>query len=153
MINLNNMPADISAVVGAIDPDVTAAGTVTTGWVKASDFNSFLGVAFAGTLGSSATFDAKIEQASDGSGTGAKDLAGSDITQLTQGGTDQSDNQALIQFRADDLDVDNGFTHVRLSITVGAATSDAAGVLLGFGPRYGPASDSDAASVAEIVTV
>lgn len=153
MMNLNQLPSDVSAVVGVIDPDVTAAGTVTTGWVEAADFNSFLGIVLAGTLGSSATVDAKIEQATDGSGTGAKDLSGSDITQLTQAGTDQSDDQALIQFRADDLDVDNSFTHVRLSITVGTATSDAGGVLLGFGPRYGPASDSDAATVGEIVTV
>lgn len=153
MINVNNMPSDISAVVGVIDPDATTASTVETGWVEAADFHSFLGVVFAGALGSSATVDAKIEQATDGSGSDAKDLSGSDIAQLTQAGTDQSDKQALIQFRPDDLDVDNGFTHVRLSVTVGTATSDAGGVLLGFGPRYGPASDSDAASVEEIVTV
>ena len=152
MINVNNMPSDISAVVGVIDPDVTAAGTVTTGWVEAADFHSFLGVVLAGTLGNSATVDAKIEQATDGSGTGAKDLSGSSITQLTEAGTD-SDKQALIQFRPEDLDVDNSFTHVRLSITVATATSDAGGVLLGFGPRYGPASDSDASTVNEIVTV
>lgn len=152
MINVNNMPSDISAVVGVIDPDVTAAGTVTTGWVEAANFHSFLGVVLAGTLGSSATVDAKIEQATDGSGTGAKDLSGSSITQLTEAGTD-SDKQALIQFRPEDLDVDNSFTHVRLSITVATATSDAGGVLMGFGPRYGPASDSDASTVDEIVTV
>lgn len=152
MINVNNMPSDISAVVGVIDPDATAAGTVATGWVEAANFHSFLGVVLAGTLGSSATVDAKIEQATDGSGTGAKDLSGSSITQLTQAGTD-SDKQALIQFRPEDLDVDNSFTHVRLSITVATATSDAGGVLMGFGPRYGPASDSDASTVDEIVTV
>ncbi len=152
MINVNNMPSDVAAVVGVIDPDATAAGTVTTGWVEAADFSSLLAVVLAGTLGSSATVDAKIEQATDGSGTGAKDLSGSDITQLTQAGSD-SDKQALIQFRPDDLDVDNSFTHVRLSITVATATSDAGGVLLGFGPRYAPASDSDASTVDEIVTV
>lgn len=152
-MNLNTLPSDCAAVVGVIDPDVTAAGTVTTGWVEAADFESFLAVAMAGTLGSSATFDAKIEQASDGSGTGAKDLSGAAITQLTQAGTDESDKQSLIQFRSSDLDVDNSFTHVRLSVTVATATSDAAGVLLGFGPRYGPASDNDASSVAEIVSV
>lgn len=152
MMNANNMPSDVAAVVGAIDPDVTAAGTVTTGWVEAADFHMFLAVVMAGTLGTSATLDAKIEQATDGSGTGAKDLSGSSITQLTQAGTD-SDKQSLIQFRPDDLDVDNSFTHVRLSITVATATSDVGGLLLGFGPRYGPASDDDATTVDEIVTV
>lgn len=152
MMNLNNMPSDVAAVSGVIDPDATAAGTVTTGWVEAADFHTLLGIVFAGDLGTSATVDAKIEQATDGSGTGAKDLSGSSITQLTDAGSD-SDKQALIQFRPDDLDVDNAFTHVRLSITVAVATSDVGGVLMGFGPRYGPASDSDASTVAEIVTV
>ena len=152
MINVNNMPADIEAIGGVIDPDVTAAGTVTTGWVEAAGFYTWMAIVLAGTLGTSATVDAKIEQASDGSGTGAKDITGAAITQLTQAGTD-SDKQALVQFRSDDLDVDNSFTHVRLSITVAVATSDIAGVLVGVGPRYGPASDSDASTVAEIVTV
>lgn len=148
----NARPSERAAIVGMIDPDVYTAATYVTGWVNAEDFASFLGIVMAGTLGSSATLDAKIEQASDSSGTGAKDLTGSAITQLTQAGTD-SDKQALINFRAEDLDINNGFTHVRLSITVGTATSDAGAMLLGFDARQYPASDTDAASVDEIVTV
>lgn len=146
----NNLPSERAAIVGVIDPDVTAAGAVSTGWVAAKDFHSFLAVVMAGTLGSSATLDAKIEQATDGSGTAAKDVDGKAITQLTQAGTD-SDKQALINVRQCDLDIANSFTHLRLTITVGTATSDAGGVLLGFDPAYGAASDYDAASVDEIV--
>lgn len=144
--------SDAVAVVGAIDPDAYTAATYTTGWVSVANYNAFLGVVMAGTLGASATLDGKIEQATDSSGTGAKDLTGSDITQLTQAGTD-SDKQALIQFRGEDLDLDNGFNHVRLSITVGTATSDAGALLLGCDPRSAPASDADATTVDEIVTV
>lgn len=143
-------PSDQVAVVGNIDPDAYAASTVTTGWIAAKNFERFLAIIQAGTLGVSATVDAKLEQASDSSGTGAKDITGKAITQLTQAGTDD-DKQALINLRADELDVANAFTHFRLSVTVGTAASDAAGIVLGFGGRYQPASDNDAASVDEIV--
>ena len=146
------LPSDLAAIVGVIDPDLNAAGTVTTGWINMADFASVMGIVMAGALGSSATLDAKFEQASDGSGTGAKDVAGAAITQLTDGGSD-SDKQAIVQLYAEDLDLAGGFTHVRLSMTVATASSDSAAVVIGMGPRYAPASDHDLASVAEIVSL
>lgn len=146
----NNLPSERAAIVGVIDPDVTAAGAVSTGWVAAKDFLNFMAIVFAGTLGSSATLDAKIEQASDSSGTGAKDVTGKAITQLTQAGT-ASDKQAIINVKQADLDIANSFTHLRLTVTVATASSDAGAVLLGFDPTFGAASDYDAATVAEIV--
>ncbi|ETX26474.1 hypothetical protein RISW2_01785 [Roseivivax isoporae LMG 25204] len=145
-------PSQVSAVVGVIDPDANAAATYTTAWIDMADWSSIMAIILAGTLGSSGTLDAKLEQAQDGSGTGAKDVPASAIAQLTQAGTD-SDKQAIIECWGEDLDLANGFTHVRLSMTVGTATSDSGAVVLGFDPRYGPASDGDAATVAEIVTV
>lgn len=147
---MTGLASENVAVVGVIDPDVTVASTVTTAWVAARDFHEFLAIVFAGTLGSSATLDAKLEQASNSTGTGVKDITGKAITQLTQAGTD-SDKQALINVKPEELDVANDFTHIRLSITVATATSDAGGVLLGVSPRYAPAQNADAASVDEIV--
>lgn len=145
-----NIPANERGnVLATIDPDVTAAGTVTSGWVSLADVAAIMAVAMAGTLGSSATFDAKLEQAQDASGTGAKDITGKAIAQLTQAGTDDSDKQAIINCYAEELDVANGFTHVRLSITVAVATSDAGGIVIGYNPRYQPLAD--ASSVAEVV--
>ena len=109
-----------------------------------------MAIVFAGTLGSSTTVDAKLEQASDSSGTGAKDITGKSITQITQAGTDY-DKQALINCHSEELDVANGFNHVRLSITVATATSDVGGVVLGFAPRVSPVSGNDLASVDEII--
>ena len=146
----NNLPSERTAIVGVIDPDVTAAGDVSTGWVAAKDFHNFMAIVFAGTLGSSATLDAKIEQATDSSGTGAKDVTGKAITQMTQAGTD-SDKQAIINVKQSDLDIANSFTHLRLTVTVATASSDAGAVLLGFDPAYGAASDYDATTVDEIV--
>lgn len=140
------------AVCGVIDPDAHSTGAQTTGWVDASEFNQFMAIVFAGTLVSTATLDAKIEQATTSGGGSAKDLTGSAITQLTQAGSD-SDKQAVINFSSTDLDVDNNFRYVRLSVTLGTAGGDIGGVLLGLGPRFGPASDNDASTVDEIVTV
>jgi len=144
-------PSELAAVVGVIDPDANGAATYTTGWIDMATFQSLMAIVMAGTLGASATIDAKFEQAIDSSGTDAKDVAGSDITQLVKATDD--DKQAVIELNAEDLDLANSFTHVRLSMTVGTATSDCGAVVLGMSPRYAPASDNDAASVAEIVTV
>lgn len=149
-MNLNLKASEQVAVVGRIDPDVTVASTVTTGWIPASKFHRFMAIIMAGTLGASATLNAKLEQATDSSGTGAKDITGKAITALTQAGTDD-DKDAIINLRPDELDVDNAFTHFRLSATVAVATSDMGAIVLGVGPRTGPAQDSDAASVDEIV--
>lgn len=145
----NALPSEQAAVVGNIDPDAYAASTVTTGWVAAKNFHSFLAIVQAGTLGASATLDAKLEQATDSSGTGVKAVTGKAITQLTQAGTDD-DKQALINLKTEELDVEGGFDFIRLSMTIGVAASDAGGILLGLNPRFGPASDNDASTVDEI---
>jgi hypothetical protein len=145
-------PSDRAAVVGIIDPDAYAAGTVTTGWIDMRQYNALMAIVMSGTLGASATLDAKFEQATNGSGAGAKDVTGALITQLTQAGTD-SDKQAIINLWAEDLDVNNLFTHARLSMTVAVATSDAGAIVLGLDKRHGAASSGDLASVDEIVAL
>jgi hypothetical protein len=139
------------AVVGVIDPDVTAASTVVSGWIDMSKFENIIAIIMTGTLGASATIDAKLRQATDGSGTDVKDITGLAITQMTQAGTDQSDDQAIINCSSEDLDVNNDFTHVQLSLTVAVATSDVGALILGEDSRYGPASNNDLASVGEII--
>lgn len=150
-MQLNALASELAAVIGNIDPDAYAAGTVTTGWIDASTFHQFMAIVQAGDLGVSATLDAKLEQASDGSGTGAKDVTSKAITQLTQAGTD-SNKQAIINLRPEELDIANGFNHFRLSMTVAVATSDAGAVVLGVNARQGAASDNDATTVDEIVS-
>lgn len=145
-------PSEMLGLVGVIDPDAYSAATYTTGWIDMSKWLAIHATVMAGTLGASATVDAKLEQAQDGSGTGAKDVTGSAITQLTKAGSDD-DKQAIIEMFQEDMDHANAFTHVRLSVTVGTATSDMGAMVLGVTPRYAPASGSDLASVDEIVTV
>lgn len=144
------LPSELCAVLGTIDPDAYAASTVTSDWANAGLFQKMLAIIQVGDLGASATLDAKLQQATDSSGTGAKDITGKAITQLTQAGND-SDKQALINLDSSELDVANGFEYVRISMTIGTAASDCGALLLGFEPRFGPASDNDLASVDEIV--
>jgi len=144
--------ADNAAVLATIDPDAYGASTVVSDYVDASEFHQILPCLMAGSLGSPAPPDATLVQATSAAGANVKDITGAAITQLTQAGTD-SDKQALISLNVDALDVANGFQFVALSMTIGTASSDAGGLIIGLAPRVGPASDNDLASVDEIVRV
>jgi hypothetical protein len=140
----------MAAVVAVIDPDANGAGTLTSAYVDASKFEQLMAIVMAGDLGTSATLDAKLVQATSAAGANVTDISGKAITQLTQAGTD-SNKQAIIQVRADELDVAGGFRYVALVLTTAVATSDSGAVVLGFTPTYGPANDYDLAAVDEIV--
>lgn len=149
-MNYNLLPSDRVAVADAIDPSSQAAGAQSTAWIPMATYRSVMAVIQAGAFGTNATLDAKLEQAKDASGTGAKDVTGKAITQMTDAGSD-ANKQAVINCRAEELDFANSFTHVRLTVTVATAATLTAAVLLGLDARYDVASANDAASVDEIV--
>ena len=150
MFDHNLKPSDRATVLAKLDPVSQAAATVTTAWVKASDYYKHLFMLAVGALGASATVDAKLQQATDGSGTGAKDITGAAITQLTKAGSD--DNKlVLINLSTGKLDVDNDFDYVRLSVTVATAACLIQALHLGIEPRFG--IPSHIAAVDEVVTV
>lgn len=149
-MDANSLPAERAAVVATIDPDAYTANTYTSDWVDMGRFASLMAIIMAGDLGTNATLDAKLQQATDDQGAGAKDITGKAITQLTQAGAD-SDKQAIINVRPEELDLDNEFRYVRLSATLATATSDFGAILLGFDTRHGIGSANDLASVDEIV--
>lgn len=147
MGNPNIKPNERATLIGVIDPDANAAATYLTGAIDLGNFESCMAIVMAGTLGTNATIDAKLVQATTSGGV-YKDVTGKAITQLTDAGTD-SDKQAIINCRSDELDVANGYRYVKLSMTVATATSDSGAILLGFDARYQPATD--ATTVDEIV--
>lgn len=147
---MNSRFSEANAIVAVVDPDANTAGAVTTAWVDAGQFEEVSAVVLAGTLGASGTLDCKLQQATDSSGTGAKDISGAAITQFTQAGSG-SDKQAIISVRAESLDTDNGFRYVAAVLTTATATSDSAVVVFGSHPRSAPASGADLSSVDEIV--
>jgi hypothetical protein len=141
----NLKPSQRAAIVGSIDPQ-SATTVKTTGWIDASQFNNFMAIAMIGAITSTGTDDAKIQQATDSSGTGAKDITGKAITQVVAGSV-----QTLINVKQDDLDVNNGFTYIRFSITPATAASLIAGLVVGFDPRYSPADGYAAATQTQVI--
>jgi len=144
----NIKPSNRAIVQAVLDPISQGAATVTTGWVPLSTHDTALAMLMVGVLGAAATVDAKLQQAQDAAGTGAKDITGKAITQLTKVGADDN-KQVLINCRSDDLDVANAFTHIRLSVTVGVAASLIAAAVFGLDARYQPAAQKT--TVKEVV--
>jgi hypothetical protein len=103
-----------------------------------------------GALGTSATLDAKLQQATDNAGTGVKDVPGKSITQMTQVASG-SNRQAIINVKGEDLDMAGGFGWVRLSLSVGVSPSLVSAQIWGVAPRFAPADAFDQAAVAQII--
>lgn len=146
-MNPNLKPSSQVALLAVKDPVSQAAATVTSGWISMANVQAILAVIQTGVLGTAATIDAKLRQATSSAGAGAKDITGKAITQLVKATNDN--DQAMINCRSDELDVDGGFTHVEFSITVGTAASIISAAVWGFYPRYQPASHVD--SVVEVI--
>ena len=72
----NAKGSELLAILATLDPASQAAGTATTGWISLAMHNGLLAVIQTGALGTGATVDAKVQQALDAVGTGAKDIAG-----------------------------------------------------------------------------
>ena len=145
----NSKASEMLAVLATIDPASQAAGAVSTGWVSVANHLGFLAVVQTGVLGTSATVDAKLQQALDSSGTGAKDIIGKSITQIVKATGDNK--QALINLKPEELDIVNGFGFVRVTMTVSVAASITAAQLLGVNPRYAPADAGNQAAVIQVV--
>lgn len=151
MLPINSLPSERAAIVAVIDPDAYSNGALQTGYFPLKDFARFMGIVMAGDIVSTGTIDAKFTVYTDDSGGGALDVTGAAITQLTQAGTD-SNKQAVINLNTDALAGSTKYTHGRLVCTLGTAGADFAALVLGFDPRYAPASDSDATTVDSIAS-
>jgi hypothetical protein len=137
------------AIMATLDPASVAASTVVSTWVPMTNVQSLLALINTGVLGASATIDAKLRQATDNTGAGAKDITGKAIVQIVKASGDNK--QALIECRADDLDTNSSFTHVALSVTVGTAASIFGATLIGGNARFMPASAFNQAAVVQSV--
>ena len=80
----NAKGSELLAILATLDPSSQAAGTVTTGWISVANHHGLLAIVQTGVLGTGATVDAKLQQAQDASGTGAKDITGKAISQIVQ---------------------------------------------------------------------
>lgn len=145
----NQKPSEGLSLLATVDPISQGAGAASTGWVNAAEHHALMALVDVGVFGASATVDAKLQQAQDNAGTGAKDVTGKAITQLLAAGG--NNRQAIINARGSDLDTNNGFYFVRLTVTVGVAATVITGQLFGFYPRFEDGASFNQAGVAQIV--
>ena len=145
----NSQASEMLTLLATLDPASQGAGSLSTTWVSVANHLDFLAVVQTGVLGTSATVDAKLQQALDSSGTGAKDITGKSITQIVKATGDNK--QALINLKPEELDIVNGFGFVRVTMTVSVAASITAAQLLGVNPRYAPADAGNQAAVIQVV--
>lgn len=61
----NAKGSELFSVLATIDPASQAVGTVATGWISAGNHHSLLALVQSGVLGTGATLDAKLQQATD----------------------------------------------------------------------------------------
>lgn len=115
-------------------------GDVNTSWVSpfvVGEANRAVFMFVIGAVG--ANLDAKITQAQDSGGTGAKDITGAALTAIT---TTTDNVIATIELAPGSLDDVNGFTYVRAEVTVaGASTGIYAVVYMLHSLRYPIAGD------------
>lgn len=149
MSNAESRLSERLAVVAAIDPDAYGTGAQESDIIDMSLHRRVLFFVMAGTLGTSATLDFKVEASANSNMSSASDLTGKAITQLTQAGTD-SDKQAIVEVTAAEVR-DAGARYIRGVLTIGTAGSDAGVLAVAGDARYQPASEYDLASVDEIV--
>ncbi|RMG88669.1 MAG: hypothetical protein D6712_03170 [Chloroflexi bacterium] len=118
----NNFDSDVVIHQG-IAP--ATQGSLNTGWIAPfvnDGANRAVFLLDVGTLGAGVTIDMKLEQATDSSGTGAKDITGAVITQVT----DTTDERVrTIEIAPNALDDINGYTYVRAVVTVAGGTGTA----------------------------
>lgn len=113
---------ELLAIVDFFAPISQAAATVTTNWVYVGNLGDQLQYELdVGVMGASATIAASVQQATSSGGANAKAVTGKAIAGLTQTPTNNSGTISTIDFRCQDLDTNNGFDYVQLSITVGTA--------------------------------
>lgn len=134
------------AVVATIDPQLVDDASVTSDWVDMSKARELLFVVQAGETDT--TINAKLQAATDNTGTSAADITGKAITQLTAATGDN--DQALIHIRADEVPA--GKSHVALVVTVGDGTTGGYVSAIGLASRLRYSDPgNDLASVVEIV--
>ena len=132
---------------------VTLLETSDIGGTSATtNFDRAFAYAEIGTWDSGDDLDTfKFLQATDSSGTSSKDLtsSGSGSNYDSDSPVDADGNWVIGDIRAEDLDTDNGFTHIALTVAEGgnSGTDNVTAFLLRHDPKY-PAKEMNGAASA-----
>ncbi len=128
-------------LLGVLNP---ASQTVVqdTGNLLTENVHRGVAIIHVGVMAGTATLDADLEQASDTTAGTRKAITGKSITQLTQAGGD-GDQVVVIEWRAEELDVDGGFEYVNLEVTPASAAVIFGAQVWGVVQRFKPVSTTN----------
>lgn len=120
-------------------PLTRQVATHVSDWILMQNYHRAFFEVLVGAMGTNATVDADLQQASSATGTGAKAITGKAITQLTQAGSD-ANSPVGIELRTEELDVNGGFEYIRFRVIIGVADCAYSATLRGLEPRYAAVS-------------
>ena len=120
----NNLFYERNELLDTVHP--VSASTVEQGaWVAVAGFDEIVVVWVIGLIAATGVFNLDVNQATAAAGTGAKnvtDAAGNDVA-ITALADSDDDVVGIISILPQSLDVNGGFTHIRVSATPSVAAS------------------------------
>ena len=128
------------------------------GWLSMEGYARAMAMVVLGSWNASDDLDeCRIQQATDSSGTSAKDLTtdASGGNYDTDAPLDEDGDFCIIEVRGEDMDVDNGFSHIRLYVAEGgnSGTDNITGVLARYEASHAKKELQGAASTGSQVYV
>ena len=147
------------AAITIIETADIGGTSANTGWLSMKNFARALFYVELGTWDSGDDLDeCRIQQATDSSGTSAKDLTSDESGGNYDTDTDIIDadgNFVIIEIRAEDMDVDNGFDYIRGYVAEGgnSGADNVTGVMVRYGYAYPKKELQGAASTGSQVYV
>ncbi len=131
-------------LLAQISPQTVANTPVLSSYVAVKDLHEIFAEFQLGNMAAE-TIDVAIYQATDSGGSGAKALKAA--TQLAAHATNNDNKVVQVSALAEDMDHDNGFTHVALRMVTGNTTGGAASATLRGRMRSLTGDDQIAAAV------
>lgn len=139
---------ELNEIIAGLYPANKTPAAHNTAWTSMANHQRAIYIVRVGSMAATSTLDFKLQQATDSSGTDAKDISGKSITQLTQAGGDGSET-VVVELRTEELDVDGGFDYVRGVLTVGTANVYCECIPIKFAANYPPVSTSALSEVVD----
>lgn len=134
---------------GTLHADSRAAATYNTTWTPMHNFQRGVVILDVGEMQAGATLDLALQQATDAAGTGAKAFTPAKaITQLTQAGGDGND-VVIIEFRTEEMDVNNQFDHVRAQLIIAGAAVECAVMVWKHVANYPPVATTQLTEIVD----
>lgn len=129
-------------IIGTIDPQSVAATSKQSAWIDVAKYPRLAAIVMVGARDGNIT--AKIEEATDSSGTGAQDLK--TLTVIAA-----ASKQAIVSAHHEELTLSTGYSHIRMDITTTGTANLISGLVLGGNARFKPVENHDATTVAQVL--